>query len=36
MFMETESNLDFNGFLVEVDAVQIGYFLNVTESGEIN
>ena len=34
--METESNLDFNGLLAEVGAVQIGYFSNLTESDEIN
>ena len=34
--METKSNLDFNGFLAELCAAQIGYFSNRTESDEID
>ena len=33
--IETESNLDFDTFLADVSAVQIGYFSNQAESDEI-
>ena len=33
--METESNMDFDAFLPEVGAVQIGYFSNQVEADEI-
>ena len=36
MLIETDSNLDFNGFLAEVCAAQIGYFSYRTESDEID
>ena len=36
MLMETESNLDFNGFLAEVCAAKIGYFSNRVQSDKID